>query len=134
MTCKNDHVSVHHPARDKIFCAKCHAYVLTDNDKCICCMNPTKGKKKYHDLNMLFSGMLQTYESIVTSYITTTVKAPVMLYCKHKLVTYAIPLSIFAVYADTNQAKHLTPKQKQILRDNTVLDFLNTFLKPVGLF
>ena len=57
-----------------------------------------------------------------------------MLYCKHKLVTYAIPLSIFAVFADQNQAKHLTPKQKQILRDNTVLDFLNTFLKPVGLF
>ena len=110
MACKQQHVSIHHPAVGKQFCVNCHAYVLCDdNNTCECCNGIITKKRKYKDLNLMFDSMVQTYRDIIDTYMEKPLNAPVLLFVKHKLVTYSVPLSILVLYVDQNQTKHLTP-------------------------
>ena len=130
----NKHVSIHHPATGKAFCPYCHAYVETDNLICVCCKETIRNKKKYRDLNLVFESMSQSYSGLISYYKSEPFKAPVTIYHKHGLVTYAMPLSILALYVDHRLATNLSSKQKKILKEKNLIDFLDMALKPVGLF
>jgi hypothetical protein len=100
------HVDVHDPKSAKVFCNICDSHVKEDNNNpknCQCCGNKIFKKKEYKLLRIMLNNAIDSYETLIISFISKPTKGRVIVSQKWKSITYELPLDVLSLYYDMRE-------------------------------
>ena len=143
-TCQGKHhVSIHNPTADKIHCKTCEDWVLRITGKaCPCCGNPVRRPRTYGLCKKILNRIMASdYIHLIRHFAERPFSEPVTLYCKHRHITYSVPLAVAALYHDTIESKSLPEWAERVwgrkeyaeLQGSEVIRFCDKRIKGIGI-